>query len=140
MGRLTLFIVIHSMNAFLYHVRFVGGPSDGLVIQATSSSFKPKKKLSLSESPIFVRHNHSSCYEFLGHRSSAYQMTSKHYREDGGFPTMHLRYDFLAFEYLGHQVANGHSAISRRRWLTVLSQSASRHWSKLVKWMLTPVD
>ena len=64
-----------SMNASLSTVRFVGGPSDGLVL--SDPHFNIRDKLQMPASPAAVRCGQTSCYELVGYWSTAYRLTSQ---------------------------------------------------------------
>jgi hypothetical protein len=126
-----------STSAPYYRVQFVGGPSDGLVLEAARSSFQPKDRISLSVRPVFAQFGETNCYEVLGHCTSTYLMTSKLYCQEGGAATVHLRYEFSAFESPLRRAARRHLP-RPSRWLSALA--GSRAWRKFAKWMLAPVD
>jgi hypothetical protein len=127
------------MRSLVYHVEFIGGPSDGLVIDATRLSFRPKKRLSLSVSPVLVQHARTKCYEYVGQTSSTYLMTSRQYREADGGPAVHLRYEFLAFQYENRTARTTQAVTPRRRWPMTLLFATRHVWKKLANWMLTPI-
>jgi hypothetical protein len=128
------------MRSILYRVTFVGGPSDGLVVRMMRSSFRPRKMLSLSVSPILVRHENTSVYEYVGESRSIYKMTSRQYREVGGVPTFRLRYDFLNVEHiLRPAVGPRTQGLCNNRFMRFRACSR-RAWNRLVCWLLSPVD
>ena len=63
------------MNASLYTVKFVGGPSDGLVL--SDPHFSVRDKLQMPARPAFVQHGNSRSNELVGYWSTAYLLTLK---------------------------------------------------------------
>jgi hypothetical protein len=82
-------------------VRFVGGPSDGLVL--SDPRFRPQDRLQMPTTPAFVRCGQHSCCELVGYWSMAYLLTSRERGVEHGRPTTCLRYDFLGYELMKAQ-------------------------------------
>jgi hypothetical protein len=126
------------MNASLYTVHFIGGPSDGLVL--SDPHFNVRNKLQMPSSPAVVRCGRTHCYEFVGYWSSAYLLTSNHCTIEDGHPTTCLRYDFLGYELLPTQAERESPRQVAPRWLIGLGNWFSRVPGRFAKWMLEPID
>ncbi len=86
-------------GALAYHVRFVGGPCDGLTVDADSAGFEAEEILSMPARPI-LRRARRGCYELMGHCRAAYRMTHQRRAKAGRSPAVDVRYDFSGFEFL----------------------------------------
>ncbi len=119
-------------------VKFVGGPSDGLVL--SDSHFEAQDKLRLPATPEFVRCGQHSCRERVGHWSATYSLTSRERTVEGGQPTACLRYDFVGYELLKTQAeCASEQQDSPQRMVAVRSWFANLR-RKFVDWMLEPTD
>src|SRR5436190_18744111 len=126
------------MNASYCTVKFVGGPSDGLVLRVPH--FDGRDKLQLPASPAFVQCGQTDCNELVGYWSTVYLLTSRQWITEEGQPTTCLRYDFLGYELSGAQAEREsvrhrtpRRLIGPRNWF---SQAARR----FAKWLLEPID
>lgn len=118
-------------------VRFVGGPSDGLVL--SDSRFSPQDKVQMPAGPALVQCGHQLCRELVGHWSTAYSLTSRGRAVEHGQRTMYLRYDFVGYELLempterASAQQDGPRRVAVRTWFSKLGR-------KFVDWMLEPVN
>jgi hypothetical protein len=126
------------MNASLYTVRFVGGPSDGLVL--SDPHFNVQDELQMPASPAVVRCGQTRCYELVGHWSTAYRLTSSHCTIEDCHPTTCLRYDFIGYELLKTQSARELSRYVAPGWLTNLGTWFSQVPGRFARWMVEPID
>lgn len=126
------------MNASLFTVHFVGGPSDGLVLR--DPRFNVRDKLQMPASAAIVRRGQSHCYELKGYWSTAYLLTSRHRTIEDGHPTTCFRYDFLGYELLETQAQRKSSRHRGPRWLIGLGNWFSQVPRRCAKWMLEPID
>lgn len=126
------------MNASLCKVEFVGGPSDGLVMN--DPYFNIRHKLQLPACPATVRLGHTRCHELVGHWFTVYLLASRHCTIEDGHPTTCLRYDFSGYEL---QKTRAESDLSRRhtsRWLSRLCHWFSQLPRRFARWMVEPID
>lgn len=128
------------MDAYLYHVNFVGGPSDGLVIQTARATFESKLTLTLAFSPTTTECDCAGSCAVSDGGGSTYRMTSRQVREEGGQPTIHLRYDFLKFETPDREAGDQTSDAASQSWLARGRAISQRAANKLMAWMLEPID
>jgi hypothetical protein len=118
-------------------VRFIGGPSDGLVL--SDSHFNAQDKVQMPATPAFVRSGQHSCCELAGW-STAYRLTCRHRSIEAGRATTRLRYNFLGYELVKAQVEHEVGRQRERRRLVGLRNWFSRVSLRLARWMLEPLD
>jgi hypothetical protein len=126
------------MNASYYTVKFVGGPSDGLVLR--DPHFDVRDKLQMPVAPAYVRSDKTHCYELVGYWSTAYLLTSKHRTIEGGQMTTYLSYDFLGYELLRTRTEWESQRQCTPHWLIGMRDWFSQARGAFVKWMLEPID
>ena len=119
-------------------VRFVGGPSDGLVL--SDPDFKIRTKLQMPAAPAFVQCGQHSCRELVGYWFTTYQLRGRQRVIEAGRLTTCLRYDFVGYEPLENQVERDSSRrraperwVGLRNWFSQLRR-------KVANWMLEPID
>ncbi len=129
-----------AMDAYLYHVNFVGGPSDGLVIQTTRATFDSKLTLTLAVSPATTECDRMGSCDAADRARCTYRRTSRQVCEEGGQPTIHLRYDFLKFETPDREAGDQTPDVASQGWLARGRAIGRRAGNKLLAWMLEPID
>ncbi len=129
-----------AMDAYRYHVNFVGGPSDGLVIQTARATFESKLTLTLAVSPATTECDRMGSCDVADRARCTYRMTSRQVREEWGQPTIHLRYEFLKFETPDREAGGRTSDAASQSWLARCRAIGRRAGNKLLAWMLEPID
>jgi hypothetical protein len=113
------------MNTPVYHIRFVGGPSDGVVVVATSFPFG--EKLWMPAGPVSVRAGCKNSYLLVVRPyRSVYRMNCRHHTVEDGCTTIWCDYDFSGFEFLDAPIPSKPVLRSKRCWLGKLVGLASR--------------
>ena len=117
------------MKAPIYHTRFVGGPSDGVVVVA--SSFQFGEKLWMPASPPAHREDCNDAVQSADrHYRSVYRMAYKHHALEDSCPTVRCDYVFSGFECLETMLQRSRVSRSKQPWLTRLVSliSPERRW------------
>jgi len=126
------------VNTSACQVEFVGGPSDGLVLNGPH--FKAQDKLQIPAIPALVRRGQTDSRELVGHWSAAYLLASAHRIVEDRHSTICLRYDFLGYEPLQTQSEREPLSQQAPRWLVGLSNWFAQIPSRFASWMLKPID
>jgi hypothetical protein len=126
------------MKPHLHRIRFIGGPSDGVVVVATSFPFGDK--LWMPASPIEIETGTNSCYLPTAHCSAAYNVSCKRHVLENGCPSVLYEFKFAGFEPYSKLATSKSRPHSMPRWVSRLAMLIS-HWRVgLAKWMVAPVD
>jgi hypothetical protein len=105
-----------SMRSYLYQVRFIGGPSDGVVVAVTSFPFGDR--LRMPASPVTIESGTNRCYLPPGQCLANYNVRCKRHSVEDGCPIMCYEYEFAGFESLKTASPRMPEPHRRRRWLS----------------------
>jgi hypothetical protein len=126
------------MKPHLHRIRFIGGPSDGVVVVATSFPFGDK--LWMPASPVAIEPDTNCCYMPPGRCSAAYNVSCKRHTVENGCPSVLYEFKFAGFEPCKAPSAPKSRSNSMSRWLSPLATLISRWRVGLAKWMVAPVN
>jgi len=111
----------------IYHLRFHGGPFDG--VAQTSVEFTPTNKLQLPSTPRLAESDAACQGRLVEPWCAAYRLVHKDHDLEDGRPAITLRYQFLAYEMveMPHESTRAGSLLKR---LLV----------GLGRWLMTPIE
>jgi hypothetical protein len=127
-----------SMEPHLYRIRFVDGPSDGVVVVATSFPFGDK--LWMPTSPVEVEPGTNCCYMPPTRCRAAYKVSCKRHTLENGCPSVLYEFKFAGFEPWITPIAPKSLPHSMSRWLSRFAILISRWRVGLARWLVAPVN
>lgn len=125
------------MKPHPHRIRFIGGPSDGVVVVATSFPFGDK--LWMPATPVAVAAETNCCYMPPTRCVAAYKVSCKRHTVENGYPAVLYEFEFVGFEPRTRAIASNFRPHSMSRWLGRFTIVISRWRAGLVKWLLAPI-
>jgi hypothetical protein len=119
------------MNDHQFNIRFVGGPSDGVVVAATTFPFG--ESFWMPASAITIDPTGNRCYMSSGHLRALYCLSYTHHTVEDGNPTIHHEFRFAGFESLKTEVETKPIVGTERHWLSRIVRHIVR-WRTRDRW------
>ena len=122
----------------IYHLRFHGGPFDG--VAETSTEFVPTSKLQMPATPRLAEMK-AACHDCLVEPwCAAYRLVRKDHDLEDGRPAVTLRYEFRAYEMVEMSHERGLPSSLMGRIAALVVRKIAPMAGRLGRWLTAPVE
>jgi hypothetical protein len=122
----------------IYHLRFHGGPFDG--VAETPAEFVPTNKLQMPATPRLAERNAACQGSLVEPWCAAYRLVRKDHDLAEGRPVITLRYEFLAYEMVEMPHERGLPVSLAGQFSAWLGGKIAPIARGLMRWLTAPVE
>jgi hypothetical protein len=122
----------------IYHLRFHGGPFDG--VAETPAEFVPTNKLQMPATPRLAEMNAACQGSLVEPWCAAYRLVRKDHDLEDNLPAVTLRYEFLAYEMVEMPHESGQSNALPRQFCAWIARKLAPFARRFRRWLTAPVE